>query len=199
MAEWTRETEQLAFRVAQVVLDKFRARRSTSWLRRMDLESVYGAALTGAVQAFNLYDHAANTTLFTWMFTYARGRALQEERRQYPGTSLEYARRNTVRTVVSFSDLLRETETESGDDNILDRKLQWMDEIPIDKWDSESQAALALAALEDEREKRVIHMRYFEGMSQQEVAEIIGLHQMSVSRIERKALSRMRVALGKLK
>ena len=38
-------------------------------------------------------------------------------------------------------------------------------------------------------------MRFFEGKGQREVAQAIGVSQMTVSRVERQALSRLREAL----
>ena len=53
----------------------------------------------------------------------------------------------------------------------------------------------ALASLDD-RQKDVIRLRFFENMSQRDVAEQLGVSQMSVSRIERKALEIMKTALA---
>lgn len=44
----------------------------------------------------------------------------------------------------------------------------------------------------DERQKQIIRMRYFENMSQREVADVLAVSQMTVSREERKALEVMR-------
>ena len=49
----------------------------------------------------------------------------------------------------------------------------------------------ALAEL-DGQERELIQMRYFEGLSQRQAAERMGVSQMSVSRMERRALSKMR-------
>lgn len=49
----------------------------------------------------------------------------------------------------------------------------------------------AMKALDD-RQKDIIRMRYFENLSQREVAEALGISQMTVSREERKALEAMR-------
>ena len=49
----------------------------------------------------------------------------------------------------------------------------------------------AMAAL-DGQERELIQMRYFEGLSQRQAAERMGVSQMSVSRMERRALSKMR-------
>ena len=46
-----------------------------------------------------------------------------------------------------------------------------------------------------EREKQVILLRYFRGQTQTEVAEILGVNQVQVSRIERKVLDKMKTKL----
>jgi len=48
----------------------------------------------------------------------------------------------------------------------------------------------------DERERRILHLRYSQEATQLEVATELGLSQMHISRLERKALTRMRVAMG---
>lgn len=53
----------------------------------------------------------------------------------------------------------------------------------------------AMAALDD-RQRDVIRMRFFEGLSQRDVADRLGISQMSVSRIERRALEIMKTALA---
>ena len=46
-----------------------------------------------------------------------------------------------------------------------------------------------------EREQMVISLRYFHGLTQQKVASMIGVEQVQVSRIEKKALERLRAFL----
>jgi RNA polymerase sigma-B factor len=48
----------------------------------------------------------------------------------------------------------------------------------------------------NERERRILHLRYSQEATQQQVADDLGLSQMHISRLERKALARMRVAMG---
>jgi RNA polymerase sigma factor (sigma-70 family) len=48
----------------------------------------------------------------------------------------------------------------------------------------------------DERQREIIRMRFFENRGQREVAQAIGVSQMSVSRAERVALSKLRDALS---
>jgi RNA polymerase sigma-B factor len=48
----------------------------------------------------------------------------------------------------------------------------------------------------DERERRILHLRYHQEASQLAVATELGLSQMHISRLERKALARMRLAMS---
>ena len=47
-----------------------------------------------------------------------------------------------------------------------------------------------------ERERQVIALRYFHGLTQQRAASILGISQVQVSRVERKALGMLRERLG---
>lgn len=53
----------------------------------------------------------------------------------------------------------------------------------------------AISAL-PEREKQIIGLRYFHGLTQQKAAAILGISQVQVSRIERKALGILKEKLG---
>jgi RNA polymerase sigma-B factor len=44
----------------------------------------------------------------------------------------------------------------------------------------------------DERERRIIHLRFFEGLTQSQIALEVGISQMHVSRLIRRALEKMR-------
>jgi RNA polymerase sigma-B factor len=46
-----------------------------------------------------------------------------------------------------------------------------------------------------ERERRILHLRFFAGLSQTEIAREVGLSQIQVSRLIRDSLERMRAAL----
>jgi RNA polymerase sigma-B factor len=54
------------------------------------------------------------------------------------------------------------------------------------------QELVAAMSVLDERERRVVDYAYREQMSQTEIAKILGISQMHVSRIQRKALTKMR-------
>ena len=47
----------------------------------------------------------------------------------------------------------------------------------------------------DEREQNLIRMRYFEEQTQTQVAEVLGVSQVQISRMEKKLLQRMRSRL----
>lgn len=80
--------------------------------------------------------------------------------------------------------------TEGGDtlyvmDQISDKKNKeenWVESIAL----AESMKCL------DEREKHIVHLRFFEGRTQMEVASEIGISQAQVSRLEKNALRTMR-------
>ena len=48
----------------------------------------------------------------------------------------------------------------------------------------------------DERELRVVNLRFVDGFTQSRIAEELGISQMQVSRLLRQALEKMRSALG---
>ena len=43
-----------------------------------------------------------------------------------------------------------------------------------------------------EREKNVIHLRYFHGLTQERIAKILSVSQVQISRIEKKAIARLK-------
>jgi RNA polymerase sigma-B factor len=53
----------------------------------------------------------------------------------------------------------------------------------------------ALSCL-DERKQKILRRRFFEGFSQQEVADELGLSQMHISRLERSALQQLKQSLS---
>jgi RNA polymerase sigma-B factor len=58
---------------------------------------------------------------------------------------------------------------------------------------SEDRAVLApgMKAL-DERERRILHLRFFEGLTQSQIAQQVGISQMHVSRLIRRSLEKLR-------
>src|SRR5205814_8907695 len=58
---------------------------------------------------------------------------------------------------------------------------------------SENMAVLApgFRALDD-RERRILHLRFFEGLTQSQIAQQVGISQMHVSRLIRRSLEKIR-------
>ena len=56
------------------------------------------------------------------------------------------------------------------------------------------------AAIKDlaDRERQIIVLRYFKDMTQQQIAKVLGISQVQVSRIEKKVLNRMRERMEKI-
>jgi RNA polymerase sigma-B factor len=85
----------------------------------------------------------------------------------------------------------------SGDESSDLDPLESLGELEHEYEVSEDRAVLApgLRAL-DERERRILHLRFFEGMTQSQIAQQIGISQMHVSRLIRRALERIRVEIA---
>jgi RNA polymerase sigma-B factor len=89
--------------------------------------------------------------------------------------------------------------TPSGDDGEPD-PLEAIGELEHEYDLSEDRAILepGLAVL-DERERRIIHLRFWQGLTQSQIAERVGISQMHVSRLIRRSLEKLRreVAAGR--
>lgn len=70
-----------------------------------------------------------------------------------------------------------------------------IEDADLERMQLRSSIGESLVAL-SERDRTVIHMRFFQDMTQSEIAERIGVSQMQVSRIIRSALSSIREKLG---
>ena len=44
----------------------------------------------------------------------------------------------------------------------------------------------------DDRERRILHLRFYEGLTQSQIAQQVGISQMHVSRLIRRALEKIR-------
>ncbi len=67
----------------------------------------------------------------------------------------------------------------------------------VDTFDASDDRLLLAAGFRTlaERERRILHLRFFAGLSQAEIAREVGLSQIQVSRLIRASLERMRGAL----
>jgi RNA polymerase sigma-B factor len=48
----------------------------------------------------------------------------------------------------------------------------------------------------DERERRILHLRFFEGLTQSQIAQQVGISQMHVSRLIRRSLEKIRAEVA---
>src|SRR5919109_1084533 len=48
----------------------------------------------------------------------------------------------------------------------------------------------------DERERRILHLRFFEGLTQSQIAQQVGISQMHVSRLIRRSLEKLRQTIA---
>jgi RNA polymerase sigma-B factor len=81
----------------------------------------------------------------------------------------------------------------SGDESDDLDPLESLGELEHEYEVSEDRAVLApgLRVL-DERERRILHLRFFEGLTQSQIAQQIGISQMHVSRLIRRSLEKIR-------
>jgi RNA polymerase sigma-B factor len=81
----------------------------------------------------------------------------------------------------------------SGDDDTDLDPLESLGGLEHEYEVSEDRAVLApgLRVL-DERERRILHLRFFEGLTQSQIAQQIGISQMHVSRLIRRSLEKLR-------
>jgi RNA polymerase sigma-B factor len=62
---------------------------------------------------------------------------------------------------------------------------------------SEDRAVLAPGfRVLDERERKILHLRFFKGLTQSQIAQQVGISQMHVSRLIRRALEKIREEIG---
>jgi RNA polymerase sigma-B factor len=73
------------------------------------------------------------------------------------------------------------------------------DLLGIDEGTTTANGVAVRAALVSlpERERTVVFLRFFEDLTQQEIADVVGVSQVHVSRLLRSALSRLRAAMGR--
>lgn len=94
------------------------------------------------------------------------------------------------------------TEVESLDQTVYQgdgNPIYLIDQIEQEKDESESVvdiiALKEVLALLETKERKIIHLRYFQGKTQVEIAKSLGISQVQVSRLEKKILQRMREKL----
>jgi RNA polymerase sigma-B factor len=86
----------------------------------------------------------------------------------------------------------------SSDDERGERGLDVpVDEPGFDRSDARIMLGAGMREL-DERERRILHLRFDEGMTQSQIAAQLGISQMHVSRLLRRSLETLREAVGEI-
>lgn len=88
-------------------------------------------------------------------------------------------------------------EMDDGNDSLALGETVGAPDPAMDSFVNQAPLHAALATLDD-RKQTILHRRFFEGMSQQEVADELGLSQMHISRLERSALQQLRTSMSAL-
>jgi RNA polymerase sigma-B factor len=85
----------------------------------------------------------------------------------------------------------------SGDDNEDLDPLESLGELEPEYEVSEDREVLApgLRVL-DERERKILHLRFYDGLTQSQIAQQVGISQMHVSRLIRRSLEKMRAEIA---
>ncbi|MEX0816718.1 MAG: RNA polymerase sigma factor SigF [Gaiellales bacterium] len=85
----------------------------------------------------------------------------------------------------------------SGDDNSDLDPLESLGVLEHEYEVSEDRAVLApgIKALDD-RERKILHLRFFEGLTQSQIAQQVGISQMHVSRLIRRSLEKIRAEIA---
>jgi len=83
-----------------------------------------------------------------------------------------------------------------GEEGVSEADRAGAEDPALEEIGDRDQVARALRQLPD-RERVIIFLRYFHDLSQQEVGERLGISQMHVSRLQQRALARLRHILGK--
>ena len=90
----------------------------------------------------------------------------------------------------AYSSLSLSSGSEDGED--LD-PLESLGEVEHQYEVSEDRAVLAPGfKVLDERERRILHLRFFEGLTQSQIAQQVGISQMHVARLIRRSLEKIR-------
>jgi RNA polymerase sigma-B factor len=69
-----------------------------------------------------------------------------------------------------------------------------MEDEAMERWEKRQLIEDAMKVL-DERERKIVEMRFFDDLSQTQIAQRLGISQMHVSRLLRRALQKMQAYL----
>jgi RNA polymerase sigma-B factor len=76
----------------------------------------------------------------------------------------------------------------------LEELVTLMEDEAMERWEKRQLIEDAMRVL-DERERKIVEMRFFDDLSQTQIAQRLGISQMHVSRLLRRALQKMQAYL----
>ena len=155
-----------------LVLNNMKLAYNTAWKMRdtgIEMDDLQSLALLGLVKAARDYDEKRGHKFSNLAVTIMRNEILHEVRRQ-----------RKQRNQVSLNSPIVEGLFTLGD--VLEDKQNGFAEVEVQ------------ALIEDleENEKKVVRMILFQGMKQTEVADVIGVSQVTTSRYYRSGLKKLR-------
>ena len=179
-------------------------------------EDLYQAGVIGLIKAYNNYNKQSDTKFTTYAYNYIFGEMYElanntrtirlnknilktykkiEEAKQHLSQKLDYSPSiQEVSTFLSIPEtIINEIETCTGTIMSLDVE----SERPLYETIAAAEPSHENIDLQDslntltEEEKQIINYRYYKDFTQSETARILGMSQVTVSRYEKKSLTKM--------
>lgn len=156
-----------------------------------DMEDIYQAGCLGLIKAIKNYDFKYDNKFITYAYYFIRGEAKR----------LHEHHMKRELTISDLSMVLEDGFNQESNEDIFEyiRKDRRSDDS---EWNS-TEGILNKILVEDILEKvtpvqkRILQYRYFDDMSQKEISKIMGLHQVYISREEKKAKEKLMSLLMK--
>ena len=179
------------------------------WSKNANADDVFQAGCVGLIKAIDNFD----VTVGVRFSTYAVPMILGEIKRYLrDGNSLRVSRsiRDTAYQVLKVREKLEEADEDVTYDKIAKAMNVAVSEVayaldaisdpvslyePDEAWTEKAALYEAMQKLE-EREKSILILRYFEGKTQTEISQEVGISQAQVSRLEKSALKRIKANIG---
>ena len=168
--------------------------------RGYETEDLYQIGCMGFIKAMKRFDTSFEVQVSTYAVPYILG----EIKRYIRDDGMIKVSRRSKELAIKILELQREHLAKTGEEiSILesssDDSRNVIDKIPCTKDESNNIVdKIALKQLIenlDDREKQIILLRFYKDKTQSEVAKVLGITQVQVSRIEKKILNSMKLKL----
>ena len=184
------------------------------WAKNANADDVFQAGCVGLIKAIDNFDLSVGVKFSTYAVPMIIG---EIKRYLRDGNSLRVSRsiRDTAYRVLKVREAIEERDEEATIDKIAEEMqvavsevvynkagdtLLLMDQLCDEKnndevWTERVALGEAMERL-GEREKRILFLRYYEGKTQTEISEEVGISQAQVSRLEKNALNNIRLNIS---